>query len=157
MDREKLFKWSAAGAAFSIVASTLLHFLYQWSGENFIIGLISPVNESVWEHLKLSFYPILIFALIERAAIGRDYPNILYYRMVGLIIGLITVVSVFYTYTGIIGRHFLVADISLQFLAILAEFYIGYRLVLRDKAPSKCKQISVALVIIALASAFTFF
>ena len=35
---------------------TLLHFTYRWSGRN---PLIAPVNESVWEHMKLLFFPML--------------------------------------------------------------------------------------------------
>jgi hypothetical protein len=39
----------AAGVAI-VVAGTLLHFVYGWSGHNALAGLVSPVNESVWEH-----------------------------------------------------------------------------------------------------------
>ena len=49
----------------AIVFGTLLHFTYEWSGENRIVGLFSATNESVWEHLKLVFYPMLILGLIE--------------------------------------------------------------------------------------------
>ena len=41
----------AAGAAI-VIAGTLLHFVYGWSGRNLLVGLVSPVNESVWEHTK---------------------------------------------------------------------------------------------------------
>ena len=33
----------------------LSHFLYDWSGQNKIVGIISSINESTWEHLKLTF------------------------------------------------------------------------------------------------------
>lgn len=36
-----------------------LHFLYEWL-PCAITAIISPVNESVWEHVKLIFYPLLI-------------------------------------------------------------------------------------------------
>ena len=42
------------------ILGVLLHFAYDFSGHNIIIGLFTPVNESTWEHLKLLFFPALI-------------------------------------------------------------------------------------------------
>ena len=36
---------------------TLNHFLYFLSGQSPIVALFCPVNESVWEHLKLLYFP----------------------------------------------------------------------------------------------------
>lgn len=47
-------------------AGVLLHFLYQWL-PNPIFALISPVRESVWEHIKLIYFPLLAVSL----AMGR--------------------------------------------------------------------------------------
>ena len=41
----------------------LLHFLYQWF-PNPVLALISPVRESVWEHVKLLYFPLLGAALL---------------------------------------------------------------------------------------------
>ena len=46
------------------ILGTLLHFVYEWSGSNMIVGLFSSTNESTWEHMKLAFYPMLIFSII---------------------------------------------------------------------------------------------
>ena len=40
-----------AGILFTITAGTLLHFCYEWSGENPFVALFAPVSESVWEHV----------------------------------------------------------------------------------------------------------
>ena len=40
------------------VLGTLAHFVYDWSGQNSFIGLLTPVNESTWEHMKLLFFPM---------------------------------------------------------------------------------------------------
>lgn len=45
---------------FSIIG-TAMHFVYDIIGSNIILNGIVPINESVWEHLKLIFYPSLIF------------------------------------------------------------------------------------------------
>lgn len=57
-------KWKMISILFSLVVGTLLHFTYQWSGENAFVGLFSAVNESTWEHLKLAFFPMLFMAIV---------------------------------------------------------------------------------------------
>ena len=39
-----------------------LHLLYQWLPNSFT-ALLSPVRESLWEHLKILFYPLLAAGL----------------------------------------------------------------------------------------------
>ena len=51
----------------------ILHELYKWTGENPIIGLFSPVNESVWEHLKLAFYPVIFFMIYPLTMYQQKY------------------------------------------------------------------------------------
>ena len=45
------------------IAGTLMHFIYEWSGNNKIVALFAPVNESPWEHLKLLFFPFVIYGI----------------------------------------------------------------------------------------------
>lgn len=42
-----------------------LHFLYDFSNKSALAALFSPVNESIFEHLKLAFYPIIIYWFIS--------------------------------------------------------------------------------------------
>lgn len=51
--------------------ATGLHFLYDLTGGFFGVAWFCPVNESIWEHLKLFYYPFLIFELIYRWWEGR--------------------------------------------------------------------------------------
>ena len=43
---------------------TLLHFAYNFCGENIFIAPFSAVNESVWEHLKIAVMPMFIWTFI---------------------------------------------------------------------------------------------
>ena len=64
-----------AGAA--ILAGGLLHFLYAWL-PNGATALLSPVNESLWEHGKLLFWPYLAAALwLNRGRPGGIRPWLL--------------------------------------------------------------------------------
>ena len=51
----------AVGALFTLILGTVGHFFYEWSGENKIAGIFFPVNESVWEHMKLTLLPTGIY------------------------------------------------------------------------------------------------
>lgn len=41
----------------------LLHFLFTWF-PNPVTALVSPVRESVWEHVKLLYFPLLVVSLL---------------------------------------------------------------------------------------------
>lgn len=49
-------------AAAVVLGGTLLHFLYVWLPCSFT-AVFSPVNESLWEHVKIIFWPFLLGAL----------------------------------------------------------------------------------------------
>ena len=57
-------KWEIAEFIFIAIVGTLLHFVYDWSGQNPAVGIIAPVSESTWEHLKLLFFPFLLLLVI---------------------------------------------------------------------------------------------
>lgn len=57
----RLLLLTSAGAVFMTLAGSAMHFVYDWSGQRTIVGLLGPVNESVWEHAKLVFWPPLLW------------------------------------------------------------------------------------------------
>jgi Family of unknown function (DUF6512) len=91
-----------AGGAVIVVAGTLLHFVYGWSGRNFLAGLVSPVNESVWEHTKLLVFPVVAVAAVE-AVLLHDVRRVGWATLVEAIVGAVAIVVVFYAYTGALG------------------------------------------------------
>lgn len=64
MDKTKIKKYQIISAIFVCIAGTLLHFTYEIFGKNNFIASFSAVNESVWEHLKLLFFPLLFTTVI---------------------------------------------------------------------------------------------
>lgn len=44
-----------------MLIGSLNHFMYELSGGNAFVGMWAPVSESIWEHLKIAFYPTLFF------------------------------------------------------------------------------------------------
>lgn len=112
--------------AVSVIGS-LNHFLYEWFDHSAFIALICPVNESVWEHLKLLYFPFL-FVTATVYLVRR--PNILsffYYRFLAVICGMFFIITAFFTYTGIVGTHFLFMDLLIYFLSVFLTFYFSFR------------------------------
>ena len=57
--------WELWGFAVTSLLGTLLHFLYDWLGKSVWVAPFSGVNESTWEHMKLLFWPMLLFAIVQ--------------------------------------------------------------------------------------------
>ena len=55
---KKLLLCYLAAAALGV----LLHFLFEWTHIP-VLALISPVRESIWEHVKLIYFPLLAVSL----------------------------------------------------------------------------------------------
>ena len=53
------------GIVFAVIAGTLSHFVYEWLGENPIAAIFFPIDESVWEHVKLLFFPTLLLLFVS--------------------------------------------------------------------------------------------
>jgi len=130
---KKIKKWHIAGFIISIVLGVLLHFLYEWSNNNKYVAIFGPVNESLWEHCKLLFWPIFIYSIFEYFCIGKRYKNYLYAKMVSLYIGVFAIISLFYTYSGIIGQHYFVADMIIFVVSIFISQYLSYRIIVSHK------------------------
>ena len=103
--RKRLFFWELGGFLFTALAGTLLHFVYDWSGGSVWTAAFSAVNESTWEHMKLLFFPIFLYSVAQACALGKTYPNFLAVRAVSTLAGLALIPILYYTYTGILGRH----------------------------------------------------
>lgn len=126
----QLQSYIIAGIIFVLTAGTLSHFLYGWTGNNFIVGLFTPVNESVWEHMKLIFFPMLFYSMFATIKLRANYPCIASSLCIGTLIGTWLIPVLFYAYTYILGKNFLVLDICTFALSTAIAFYTAYRLTL---------------------------
>ena len=131
--RKRLFYWELAGFLFTAALGTLLHFVYDWSGGSTLAAAFSAVNESTWEHMKLLFFPALVFSVVQVWALGRTYPDLLEVRAISVLAGLALIPTLFYTYTGVLGFHVMWADIAVFFLAALGMCALEFRLLGRRR------------------------
>ena len=152
--RKQLLRWEAAGFLFVSAAGTLLHFLYEWSGENLLAAVISGVNESTWEHMKILFLPFFLFSVVQACAMGKSYPNILAVRALSVLTGISLIPVFYYTYTGVWGRSVSWANISIFFVSAFLAFMLDFRLLRRGRFSSPWQQILGLIVLWALAFFF---
>jgi len=111
------------GALFIIVFGTLGHFIFEWSGHCKWAGLFFAVNESTWEHIKLTIYPSLIWMAVCGCAYGWT-PLLLLSQTVAMVTMIVLIPAIFYAYTAIIGKNFLIADIAVFIVSILAGMFV---------------------------------
>ena len=110
-----------SGILFTSILGTLSHFLYEWSGGNLYVGFFAPVNESVWEHMKLLFFPMLLY----------------FTNAIAVLTGSFLIPVLFYTYTGILGRHLAPLDIAIFYISVFLAFLLRFRLSVSGKKISK--------------------
>ena len=153
----KIKIWLIGGSIFTILFGTILHFFYDWLGENAIVGIFSSVNESVWEHLKLLFWPLVFYSLVEYVYIGEKYENYLFAKAVSIYSGIILIITLFYTYSGVLGKHILFIDILIFIVSVIASQYITFLILSSDKCQSKIWNYVSLIGIIVLMCLFVVF
>lgn len=124
------------------IFGTLLHFAYDFFGESPISGVFAPVNESVWEHYKLLFYPIL-FAVIYVSR-GRKILNMAVPALLAVLHSGIMMFGIFYFYTSALGTD---AILSVD----IANFFISSFVSVCIFKKTEKKKYSMALSATALA------
>lgn len=127
---KELKSYTIAGIFFVLILGCLSHFFYEWSSNNFIVGLFAPVSESTWEHMKLIFFPMLLYSLVAIPNLKDRYPCITSAYSAGILLGTLLIPVIYYTYTGILGYHLLALDIGTFALSVILAFAAAYRLTL---------------------------
>ncbi len=128
-----LKRYAIIGIIFVLITGTLAHFLYDWSGNNYIVGLFTPINESIWEHMKLLFFPMLIYSFFIIFKFKKTYSCITSSLFFGIIIGTLLIPIFFYAYTSILGKDTFILDIGTFILSIIIAFWLSYKLTLSCK------------------------
>lgn len=148
--------WQMGGFIFTSALGTFLHFLFDLTGGNVVAALFSAVNESIWEHLKLLFYPMLLFATIEYRFWGKEYPGFWCVKLKGMLLGLILIPALFYTYSGILGVTADWFNVTIFFIAAGAVYYWETRQFLQNKPCRLGDRVSITILVL-IAGLFTVF
>jgi len=105
-----------AGVAVTFGLASLLHFVYDWSGEMRFAAIFASVNESVWEHVKILLWPFLLWSFAEYYILKPDIRRLVVARTAGAYVTAALTICVFYIYTGVLGHP--VAWVDILFAAV---------------------------------------
>jgi hypothetical protein len=153
--------WILTGIPVLFLIGWVMHYVYEWSGNLILVGIFAPINESIWEHLKLTFWPMLIwwFAgyLIYRKS--SSTPNTaLWFSSCALamLVCPLVIMSFFYTYTGALGLESLILDIFSLLLGLTVAQTFSLH-IYRHASFNRYWLIVAAAILVLLAAAFTIF
>ena len=147
--------WQLMGFAVTSLLGTVLHFLYEWLGESVLIAPFSGTNESTWEHMKLLFWPMFLFAIIE-SLFFREKKNFWCVKLRGTVLGLLLIPIIFYLYNGIIGKSPDWLNITIFFVAAAISYIYETHLFVKNKGKSSSSGLCL-LLLLAIALLFVIF
>jgi hypothetical protein len=142
-----LKRWRLAGFVAVTILGFLLHYLYAWTGSSKVIGFFVPVNESVWEHLKLGYWSVVLFSAAEYLTKKYSANNYAFAKLTGIIAMEFTIVLVFYGYTSLAGRHIVLLDISAYIIGAMVCQFLTYFLLQLNPLPASINRLSLAVCI----------
>lgn len=143
-----LLNYSITGVILVSIVGTVAHFIYDWTGQNPIIGLITAVNESTWEHMKLLFFPMLLFSIFTCIKLRKRVPAAPSAILIAVLIGTALIPILFYTYTGILGFMVTAANLSIYYVSVITSFTIFYLV------SSRCKLEEVSIIMYLIITIF---
>lgn len=109
-----------------VILGILFHYAYDYFDITYL-KIIFPQNESVFEYLKLIFYPSLLYMFIDLLIVRKYNGQAFRCYTTGIFLAIIFSITSYYTYTGMIGIDYLYADILIFLMSIFIVFYYRYK------------------------------
>lgn len=127
----------------------LSHFLYKWL-PNSLFAIFFPVNESIWEHMKMIFTSIILYGIIDYIILYKfniKYNNFFISLFVTALISIPIYLSIYLPIFYKMGENMFI-NIGLMLLVIILVEVIGYY-IMRMKSCKIGNYISMILIIIS--------
>ncbi|MEE0968291.1 MAG: DUF6512 family protein [Clostridia bacterium] len=135
------------GFAVTSLGGTILHFLYDWLGESLLAAPFSGVNESTWEHMKLLFWPMFIFAIVQ-SFFFKEREDFWCVKLKGTLLGLGLIPVIFYTYNGVVGQSPDWINIAIFFISAAIAYIYETRQF--NNGTTRCKSQKLAFAILCV-------
>ena len=137
-------------ATFFIIALCFLfHFMYEWF-PNKLFAIFFPVNESIWEHMKILFSSICFYGIIDYIILHKNnikVNNYIFSIFAPTILSIIIYLIIFLPVYNIIGEN-MIFSITLMIIVIIISQLISYY-ILNMKQIKYINIISFLLIIIS--------
>lgn len=126
------------------LAGTLLHFLHDLF-PNPVTALFSPVRESIWEHLKIIYWPYLVTMLLVTGKSGRGSRGS---WLFSLLLVSVVMLAAGYVYHISLGGSAVAFDIALYVILMALAFWLPGRL---EKAAGRSTPVFFLVVLLGAA------
>lgn len=143
--KQRSMLWQATGFALVTFGGTILHFLYDWTDGNILVSPFSGVNESTWEHMKLLFWPLFLFSMLQRPFF-REQEDYWCVKLAEILLGLILIPVLYYTYNGAFGKSPDWINITIFYITALLVFLFEWRAFQKDRLQCKYPQLAFAAI-----------
>ena len=135
--------WILTALATSL-GGAALHFLYDLLPSP-LTALFSPINESVWEHLKLLFWPMLLGAIFLSRR-SRNRPRLWSAFFAALLAAPTFLLTAFYSLKAV-GVEGLGLDIALYFVSMFAGYWLAWVLYRRKRPETAGGWLLMAVIV----------
>lgn len=128
--------------------SFLFHFMYKWL-PNPIFSIFLPVNESIWEHMKILTTSILVGSLLDYILLEKNnllYRNFIFQMSLTSIIAVPIYLLMFIPLYSVFGESMFIS-ISVMFITYVIVEIISYK-ILKSKEVSIMKYLGIPLVLL---------
>ena len=112
------------------ILSFLSHFMYKLF-PNVLVSIFFPVNESIWEHMKILFTSILLYGIIDYILLKRNnikYNNFAFGLFFSAFIAIPLYLIIYLPIRKLIGEY-LIISIILLFIVYIIISYINYNII----------------------------
>lgn len=155
--KNKLLLWEIGGFFFIGLVGASLHFTYELSDfSSNVVAFFSAVNESTWEHLKMVFFPCLLFALIEYTYVRDKANNFLIAKTTSLFVMPLVIAIGWYMYAPAVGRSIFRVDLLLFYMAVFIGQFVSYKILRLPPLEKKFTYYAIGILVIMLLSFSTF-
>lgn len=160
MTDRRVAVWELGGSTVVFLVGSLMHFLHELSGFADWAAVFGSVNESTWEHLKMFFWPGVLFAVIQHAYARHQLPNLAVAKAVMLWVTPVTIAVAFYAYIGVViplgSRGTLVGTIITAAIGVYLGGYLSYLVLTSAPVGRRAKRIALGLIGVLAAMMLTF-
>ena len=156
----KLVTWEIAAVFFILLPGSALHFAFELSNFWPPMAPFAAVNESIWEHLKMVFWPGLIFFSVQYGFLKDDSYARRFWTAKALTLYLMPflIAAGWYAVVALTGGHTLLVDGALFVGAIIAGQLLSYAILSgKISLNPHPRQAVLAIALLALAFALLTF
>jgi hypothetical protein len=159
----KLLIWEIACIFWIAFAGSLLHFMFELTNYLKPIAVFAAVNESIWEHTKMYFWPGLAFALAQYTYTRRYHNNYWLGKAVALGTTPVTIVVLYQSYMAFAKfseiKPSLGIMLGIMFLGITVGQLSSYKILTSEPFPRQKLRLAFPGIaaLVAMFSLFTYF